>query len=180
MYSLIAVVLLVLGIGYGGTQAVTQGIVMSAKEDLESHWRWQYDILVYPKESKEFQGLGDGWVAPQTSIASYGGISIEDWKLIQEIPSVEVAAPLSILGYFEYDHISTRYEQVGRGTVYEIKHEKKVFDGLKESLVINSTKYIDLALEELTIDEILDHNIEFFNPNFSKSNSLNKILRYPN
>jgi len=122
---------------------MTQGIVINAREDLEDHWRWQYDILVYPKESQSYQGLGDGWVAPQTSIASYGGISMEDLETIRQIPGVEVAAPLSILGYFEYDSMNASYENAERGKIYEIKHEQKAFDGLREIRLENVTRYIE-------------------------------------
>jgi len=126
---------------------MTQGIVINAREDLADHWRWQYDILVYPKESQSYQGLGDGWVAPQTSIASYGGISMEDLETIRQIPGVEVAAPLSILGYFDYDWINATYKNGEHGKIYEIQYEQKAFDGLREIKLKNTTlysKYIDL------------------------------------
>lgn len=132
VYLLLAAIFLALGGGYSGSKVMTQGIVMSAQEDLEQYWRWQYDILVYPKESQEYQGLGDGWVAPQTSLASYGGISLEDWETIKQIKGVEVAAPLSLIGYMDYDKVSATYEPVEAGEIYLTEHVKKVFDGLRE------------------------------------------------
>jgi len=162
---------------------ITQGIVINAREDLEDHWRWQYDILVYPKESQSYQGLGDGWVAPQTSIASYGGISMKDLETIRQIPGVEVAAPLSILGYFEYDNIEASFDNAEIGNIYKLIYEKKAFDGLNWIPLISNTiykYYISMdqgdqtSFTEVT-SRIGDDII------FSKGSLLPKVtIRYPN
>ncbi|GAA0363610.1 FtsX-like permease family protein [Bacillus horti] len=142
-YLLLCAILVVLGLGYSGTQMITQGIVMTAQQDLDEHWRWQYDILVYPKEAQEYQGLGDGWVAPQTSIASYGGISMEDLEIIRQVPGVEVAAPLSILGYFEHSSIDLKYEDAKLGEYYEISHKTTAFDGLRNISLSSFKRYME-------------------------------------
>lgn len=120
---------------------MTQGIAMSARGDLEDHWRWQYDILVYPKEAQEYQGLGDGWGAPQTSIASYGGISLEDLQAMQQIPGFEVVTPLSILGYVDYEGISTTFDQAENGNIYQIQYQQKKF------MMIKSIEYVKFTFE---------------------------------
>ncbi|TCO57928.1 FtsX-like permease family protein [Caldanaerobacter subterraneus] len=122
-------------------QRLTEVVSIKAREDLQHHWRWQYDILVYPKESQTYQALGDGWVAPQTPLSSYGGISFEDLETIRSIPGVEVAAPISILGYFKYAPIPVSYEDAQKGKIYEVKYQMKAFDGLKKVLLKNYLGY---------------------------------------
>jgi len=167
---------------------ITQGIVINAREDLEDHWRWQYDILVYPKESQSYQGLGDGWVAPQTSIASYGGISMEDLETIRQIPGVEVAAPLSIIGYLDYDWIDASYEKPDAGKIYEVEHIKKAFDGLQELVLTDKTsymEYIDPNQEDQTpeqlLEQIIQHNLKYSLENFNRVMAPpTRTLRAPN
>lgn len=101
-------------------------MVIKAEKDLKENWRYQYDILVLPKLDEKIRGLENGWVAPQSSIASYGGISLEDVKKIRQIPGVEIAAPLSIIGYFEYDGFDLRYKEAAPGKFYEV-HNQTVF-----------------------------------------------------
>lgn len=149
----------ILSLGYSGVKRLTETVSIKTREDLQHHWRWQYDILVYPKDSQTYQALGDGWVAPQTPLASYGGISFEDLETIRSIPGVEVAAPISILGYFKYDSISVSYEDAQKGKIYEIKYQMKAFDGLKNVLLKNYLGYDQYEPVEVgnKVDEIFSH-----------------------
>lgn len=180
IYLLIAVILVILGLGYSGSQVIREGIVMHAQKDLEEHWRWQYDILVYPKESQEYQGLGDGWVAPQTSISSYGGISIEELELIRQIPGVEVAAPLSLIGYFAYDNIQASFDQVEEGNVYKLDHVMNTFDGLNTIPIINKSVYRIYDAPKIggsfTEDLIVDDGVSVFKGSVPPGDT----IRYPN
>lgn len=137
-----------LGIAYGWSQAVTEQIKIQAHTDLKEHWRWQYDLLVYPDEARStFEGLNNEWIAPQTSVASYGGISYDDLDLIRNIPGVEVAAPLSMIGYFEYDTISVEYDDAQPNMLYEINRQMTAFDGLQHIDVLSQTYYQEYAPE---------------------------------
>ena len=91
---------------YGGALSVSERMVIEVKDDLDKNWRYQYDILILPELSLEAKGLDDGWVAPQASLASYGGISLDDLELIRSISGVQVAAPLSHIGYVEVNSIT--------------------------------------------------------------------------
>lgn len=142
IFLLIIIMLTFVSLGYGSTRIVQNGIVMQTREDLEQNWRWQYDILVYPNEGQVYQGLGDGWVAPQTPLASYGGISFEDLEIIKQIPGVEVAAPISLLGYVEYDRAQAIYKDTETG-VYYAEHTSKMFDGLQWHNAFHSNRFIE-------------------------------------
>lgn len=122
-----------------GSRTVTERINIVATEGLESDWRYHYDLLVVPELSKETKGLSDGWVAPHSTIASYGGISIEELEVIRGIAGVETAAPLSIIGYSTVNGIDIEYIDAIPGSYYEIQHVQKVFDGLKTYEILNKT-----------------------------------------
>lgn len=130
LFLVVILILSSLGLGYIGTQSVTDRIVIQAKGDLEENWRYQYDILVLPEMDEETKGLEGGWVAPQSTIANYGGISLDELKKIQEIPGVRTAAPLSLIGYITLDGISGYYNDAKFGSFHVIHTESTVFDGL--------------------------------------------------
>ncbi|SCG44669.1 FtsX-like permease family protein [Micromonospora echinaurantiaca] len=63
-----------------------------AQGSVDGQFRPSYDILVHP--SAPVAGLLD-----QTRpTAAYGGIGLDQWRRIERIPGVEVAAPLAVLG----------------------------------------------------------------------------------
>ena len=106
LFLVIFIILNVVGFGYIGALAVSDQMTLSANKNLEEHWRYQYDILVLPKEVSEKRALEDGWVPPQSNIASYGGISLEELEVIRGISGVETAAPLAIIGFYQGDRKS--------------------------------------------------------------------------
>lgn len=97
----------------------------------------------------ENKGLEDGWVAPQSSIANFGGISLEDWEKIRAIPGVEVAAPLSFIGYFDYDSINVGAKDATPGKFYEVVNKVSFFDGLKNHVYRNSSNITNMTSPEL-------------------------------
>lgn len=130
LFLIIILILSSVGLGYMGALSVTDRMVIQAKSDLEKNWRYQYDILVLPKSDDARNGLEDGWVAPQASLASYGGISIEDLEIIRSIAGVQVAAPLSFIGYVENDQIDVRLSNDQVGSYSFIESKATSFNGL--------------------------------------------------
>jgi len=73
---------------------------LAATETIEEHGRGAYDILVRPEGSRspieeelgvvEENYIGDG----------EGGISLQEWKDIQSMDGVDIAAPVASIGYF--------------------------------------------------------------------------------
>lgn len=63
------------------------------------HFRRPYDILVRPAgartELKEQRQL----VRPNFLSGGYGGIGLDQWRAIEDIPGVEAVAPIAMLGY---------------------------------------------------------------------------------
>ena len=61
---------------------------------------------------------------------SKGGISIEDWKDIQQDPDIEIAAPVASLGYFTGKNFSIELPELKESA--EFTWEFNTSDGLKE------------------------------------------------
>lgn len=156
LFSAIILVISLVSFGYMGSRSVTERIIIQATDDLEKNWRYHYDLLVVPKSIYEANGLSDGWVAPQSTIASYGGISIEDLELIRGIPNVETAAPLSIIGYSTVNGIDLEYIDAVPGNYYEIQHVQNVFDGLKTYKLSNKSELKRFAPIGTEKDEIAE------------------------
>jgi putative ABC transport system permease protein len=58
-----------------------------------------YDILVRPKGARTAQENQTGTVQPDFLSGIYGGITMAQYHQIQQIPGVQVAAPIAMVGY---------------------------------------------------------------------------------
>ncbi|MGE8207135.1 FtsX-like permease family protein [Heyndrickxia sp. NPDC080065] len=168
-----------LGLGYLSSQSVSNRIVIQAKDDLKKHWRYQYDILVLPKQEKATKGLEDGWVAPQASVASYGGISMNDLKKIRSITGVKVAAPLSLLGYFDFDQLSANYNKAETGSFHIIRTKVTAFDGL-HTHIFGDHSHISEYAGSATESSILSQAYKEENGGFVNYMPPGGSLRFPN
>jgi putative ABC transport system permease protein len=66
---------------------------------VQAHARTVYDILVRPPGAPSAAETSQGLVAPGLLSTSTGGISLDQWHKIQQVPGVDVAAPIAVLGY---------------------------------------------------------------------------------
>lgn len=140
-FLIIIIILSILGFGFVAAQSVSERIVLQTKTDLDQSWRYSFDLLVLPQQNGENKDRINDLIAPHSSIASYGGISIDDLELIRSIPGVKIAAPLSLIGYIPMEMIFATYTQANAGNIYEIKRITKTHDGLSEH-VISESSYI--------------------------------------
>jgi putative ABC transport system permease protein len=58
-----------------------------------------YDILIRPKGARTALEDQTGTVQPNFLSGIYGGITMAQWRQIQRIPGVQVAAPIAMIGY---------------------------------------------------------------------------------
>ncbi len=121
--------------------ATTQGTVIRANQIISQNWRPTYDLEVLPAQVQIPQGKS----IPADFIAGNGGgISMQQYKQIQQLAGVEVAAPVAYLGYvqipspemgFAPDRLPDGYYQVdwtltaanGKQTIVE-RHESFIYD----------------------------------------------------
>ena len=66
---------------------------------VQANFRAAYDILVRPKGATSAAESASGTVAPNFLSGIYGGISFSQYRKIQQIPGVDVAAPIAMIGY---------------------------------------------------------------------------------
>jgi putative ABC transport system permease protein len=64
-----------------------------------AHFRSAYDILVRPQGSRTGLESQTGTVQPNFLSGIYGGITMAQYREIQQIPGVQVAAPIAMVGY---------------------------------------------------------------------------------
>ncbi len=64
-----------------------------------AHFRPAYDILVRPRGARTALETRTGTVQPSFLSGIYGGISLAQYRAIQRIPGVQVAAPIAMVGY---------------------------------------------------------------------------------
>jgi hypothetical protein len=63
------------------------------------NYRSAYDILVRPKGSTTQLEHSRGLVRPNYLSGIFGGISLRQYRIIEHLPGVEVAAPIAMIGY---------------------------------------------------------------------------------
>ena len=66
---------------------------------MSAHFVPAYDILVRPKGARTAVETTTGTVQPNFLSGVYGGITTGQYRQIQQIPGVQVAAPIAMVGY---------------------------------------------------------------------------------
>jgi len=71
--------------------------------EVSAHFAPAYHILVRPKEARTAEENKTGTVAPDFLSGIYGGITMAQYHQIQQVPGVEVAAPIAMVGYAQLE-----------------------------------------------------------------------------
>jgi putative ABC transport system permease protein len=66
---------------------------------VSAHFRPAYDILIRPKGARTQLETQTGTVQPNFLSGIYGGISMAQYRQIERISGVQVAAPIAMVGY---------------------------------------------------------------------------------
>ncbi|MFC7246284.1 FtsX-like permease family protein [Catellatospora aurea] len=66
--------------------------------EVDANFRGAYDILVRPRGARTATEVERELVAPNQLAGTYGGITMDQYRTIQELHDVEVAAPIATLG----------------------------------------------------------------------------------
>jgi putative ABC transport system permease protein len=71
--------------------------------EVSAHFAPAYDILVRPRGARTAQESKTGTVQPDFLSGIYGGITMAQYSQIQQIPGVQVAAPIAMVGYAQLE-----------------------------------------------------------------------------
>ncbi|WP_312476540.1 FtsX-like permease family protein [Neobacillus sp.] len=82
-----------------GLSETNKGTVINS---LQKKWSASYDIVVRPKGTKSITEK-DNLFDPNYLSGISGGISLEDYERIKNIPDIDIAAPISMIGFTGYD-----------------------------------------------------------------------------
>lgn len=91
--------ILVAALGFTVLTASSEASRLQTVGTVQAHARTVYDILVRPQGARSAAETSQGLVAPGLLSSSTGGISLAQWRQIQGVPGVDVAAPIAVLGY---------------------------------------------------------------------------------
>ncbi len=92
---------LVVSAAFGLFLSASETTIVEVDQDLARYWRTTYDILVRPPGYRSEVEEQYNLVQPNYLLGIPGGISFAQYKAIRNIPGVEVAAPIAVVGGFE-------------------------------------------------------------------------------
>ncbi|WP_157742480.1 ABC transporter permease [Micromonospora chokoriensis] len=70
---------------------------------VQANYRSAYDILVRPAGSRGELETRQGLVRPNFLSGQFGGLSVDQWRTIQAVEGVDIAAPVAMVGYVSID-----------------------------------------------------------------------------
>ena len=72
---------------------------LEVRGKVDANYQGTYDVLVRPVNSRSVLEQGQGLVRPNYLSGQFGGISTSQWRQIQDVRGVAVAAPIAMVGY---------------------------------------------------------------------------------
>lgn len=91
--------LLTATLGFMVLASTSQTTAAVLKGDINRAWAAPYDLLVRPTDSATPLEATEGLVRPNFLSGGDGGITMNQLDAVRQIPGVDVAAPIAILGY---------------------------------------------------------------------------------
>jgi len=95
----LAAAILVAAASFSVLTAAGRTTEIRVRGSVQSNYRTAYDILVRPEGSGTWLERSQGLVRNNYLSGLFGGITTRQWRTIQEIPGVEVAAPVANVGF---------------------------------------------------------------------------------
>lgn len=154
---LVLAVLIVSGLG-AGAAAVTNGATLRLEGDVNANWRGPYDILVRPLGATLDLERTNGLVEPNfLSFAGAGGIGLEQLDAIRQLPAVELAAPVAVVGYLQYvvtAPVAFTSKLPEKPTLYRLTFSVLSSDGIRDVVVQRQAGEILLGPADLATADV--------------------------
>ncbi len=160
---LLLVGLLTLSTGLSTYVSANQNAIVTVNTTLDEHWRGTYDILVRPKDAQSDIEKKYGVVESNYLSVGNSGISVADWKRIEQITGVEVAAPIATIGYFR-SPVSTAMFMLPPQTstsLYHVSITLSSTNGYQSTALVKSNQYyaIKPVSQPLTQSQNMDNPV---------------------
>ena len=94
---------LVAATGFTVLTAASQTAQLRTVGTVSAHFVAAYDILVRPRGARTAVENRTGTVQPDFLWGIYGGITLAQYHQIQQVPGVQVAAPIAMIGYTQLE-----------------------------------------------------------------------------
>ncbi|PAV29716.1 hypothetical protein CIL05_10110 [Virgibacillus profundi] len=108
-----------------GLSETNKGTVV---DNLQQRWSASYDIVVRPDGTRSFTEEKK-LLEPNYLSGLSGGISLEQYEAIKDIPGIEVAAPIAMIGYADYE-VNFGYADLPEDGIYRRIMETTVDNGI--------------------------------------------------
>lgn len=107
--------------------ATTQTTVLQANRIISRNWRSTYDMVVLPPQAN----VPSGKAVPADLLEGYGGgISVQQYQQIKQLPGVDVAAPIAFIGYVQMPEPDVKFITLPAASgYYRVDTTLTSFDG---------------------------------------------------
>lgn len=122
--------ILIISSGLGVLASLSETNRGTVENVVEKRWYTSYDILVRPPGSQSITEE-NGLIEPNTLSGIDGGIGMEQYKKILDIPGVDIAAPLAVLGYSGLDMNLQGLDDFREKGIYRATIKQEFHDGAK-------------------------------------------------
>jgi cell division protein FtsX len=138
--------LLVICAGLSTFAASAQSLSVTTNAIVSEHWRGAFDLLIRPPASISNIERKTGLVEGNYLGTPQGGITLDQLELIRSVSGVEVAAPVSSIGYLLNDTggIDFGIPQPEPGTVYQAEYELRDASG---EIISRETGYVAIPTD---------------------------------
>ena len=107
---------------------------------VQQKWNVSYHILVRPPSAK-LTDPQNRLIEPNIQTGITGGIALEQWDQIKRIPGVDIAAPLSILGYANMNLVFPEKATLDEPGVYRETVTVTANNGLRDQTALSFSRY---------------------------------------
>jgi hypothetical protein len=113
-----------------GLSESNRGMVMNP---IQQKWKGSYDILVRPPGSKLTDSQNQ-LIEPNIQSGITGGITMQQWEQIKKLPGVDIAAPISVIGYMNLNLSFPEKATVEESGVYRLTETVKANNGIWDEI----------------------------------------------
>jgi putative ABC transport system permease protein len=123
--------------------ATTQTTLVRGNQIISQNWRPTYDLVALPPQAK----IPADPRVPSDLLAGYGGgISVQQYEQIKNLPGIEVAAPIAYVGNIQMPTPSLYFKLPGFPTgYYQLDYVLTAFNGQRQIVETQQTEVVYIS-----------------------------------